>query len=551
MGRRERERVVRLPGRVDAGPVPEPRGDPGLVDRGPRRDLTGERAVDDRRVLGEPGRRVAVRPAAEILERLREVPVVQGHDRRDPVPVERLDDPAVVVEPRLVHRAVAFGQDPRPGDREPVRTDPEPGHEGDVVLEPVVLIARDVAGVPAADRSRPPAERVPDRHPAAVLADRALHLVRGRGGAPQETGALVGPILARRGLAHRHGAPAPTVEARTTSSVGRSTRRGPAPGSDRSSNRTWAASSPCRCTPCRMVVKRWVEMRGELQIVEPRERDVVRDRQTARPDGLEGTLGHGVVRTEDRVDAAVEELGRGGRSGGAAELSLDDEAVGRQTGALHRAPVAGEAILTRDGPPSPGDVGDPAVPQIDEVRGHHVGRMDVVDVDVARRPVRPPVPDEHRGQFGGEQPVDERVVQVVGGDDDAVEEPQPQDAAQGLLLGTVAEPQHHPGGLFGERIAHAMQELREVRVAEQIGRRDVHDDPDHARSPRGEGASRGVRSKVRAFDDGEDPVPGGRRHRTTVDDPRDGRPRDPAQGCELVERPGHGSPSPAMEALSP
>src|SRR4029450_302764 len=33
--------------------------------------------------------------------------------------------------------------------------------------------------------------------------------------------------------------------------------------------------------------ERRVEMRGELQIVEPRERDVVRDRQTARPDGPE------------------------------------------------------------------------------------------------------------------------------------------------------------------------------------------------------------------------------------------------------------------------
>src|SRR5207344_1894749 len=148
-----------------------------------------------------------------------------------------------------------LGEDPGPGDREPVRTDPQLGHQGDVVLEPVVLIARDVAGVPSEDRSRLAAERVPDRYPAAVLPDRALHLVRGRGGAPQEAGALVGPILARRGLAHRHGVPPPTVEARTTSSVGRSTRRGPAPGSDRNSNRTWAACSPWRCTPCRMVVK--------------------------------------------------------------------------------------------------------------------------------------------------------------------------------------------------------------------------------------------------------------------------------------------------------
>ena len=75
------------------------------------------------------------------------------------------------------------------------------------------------------------------------------------------------------------------------------------------------------------------------------------------------------------------------------------------------------------------------------------------------------------------------------GDDDAVEA-HAEDPVERLLLGPVAEPQHHPGRPLGEDVADALQELREVAVAEQPVRVDVEHDADDARAARGERPAR-------------------------------------------------------------
>jgi len=93
----------------------------------------------------------------------------------------------------------ALGLDPRPGDREPVGGDAELGHQRDVLLEPVVVVARHVARVAASDLAGGPAERVPDRGTAAVFVDGPLDLVGGGGGAPEE------PLGERRSWALRGG----------------------------------------------------------------------------------------------------------------------------------------------------------------------------------------------------------------------------------------------------------------------------------------------------------------------------------------------------------
>ena len=182
----ERQRVVGSTGRVDPRAVPEPGGHPGLVQGDPGMHVVPERAVDDRRVLGEPRGRVAVPPTALVLQRLRQVPVIERRQRGDAVAVQRVHQPAVVVEARLVRRPPPFGLDPGPRHRESVRPHPQAGHERHVLLVPVVLVARDVPGVPVTDRAGDPAERVPDGGAASVLVHRPLDLVGGRGDAPQE-----------------------------------------------------------------------------------------------------------------------------------------------------------------------------------------------------------------------------------------------------------------------------------------------------------------------------------------------------------------------------
>ena len=76
-----------------------------------------------------------------VLERLRQIPVVEGRVRLDAVREQLVDEAVVVVEPGLVHGATALGDDPRPRDREAVRVETELPHEAHVLRVAVVRVA--------------------------------------------------------------------------------------------------------------------------------------------------------------------------------------------------------------------------------------------------------------------------------------------------------------------------------------------------------------------------------------------------------------------------
>ena len=139
-------------------------------------------------VVAEVGHGVAVHPAAGVLQRLREVPVVQGGHGLDAPGAQPVHQAPVVVEALLVDRAGTVRDDPGPADREPVGVQAQAGHEIQVRVGPVIVVAGDRAGVAVRHGPRNLAERVPHRGSAAVFIGRALDLVRGRGHAKQETG---------------------------------------------------------------------------------------------------------------------------------------------------------------------------------------------------------------------------------------------------------------------------------------------------------------------------------------------------------------------------
>src|SRR5262249_19763255 len=100
---------------------------------------------------------------------------------------EQLVYEAVVeVETFRVRLAGALGEDPRPGDGEPIGVRAETLHQRDVLLVPVVVVVSDVAGVIVLDVPGSVAIGIPDRQALAVLVPRALDLVRGRADAPVE-----------------------------------------------------------------------------------------------------------------------------------------------------------------------------------------------------------------------------------------------------------------------------------------------------------------------------------------------------------------------------
>src|SRR5664280_247722 len=101
---------------------------------------------------------------------------------------QAVDQARVEVDALLVQRALAARHDPGPGDREAIDADAEIGHQVEILLPVVVVIAADVTGLAACRSAGLVAVGVPDRLPAAALVHRALDLVgRGRN-SPSEIG---------------------------------------------------------------------------------------------------------------------------------------------------------------------------------------------------------------------------------------------------------------------------------------------------------------------------------------------------------------------------
>src|SRR5829696_1150221 len=178
--------AVFVAGGMDAEAVTHPGRDPGFVQGDPEPDTIREGLVDDARVLCKAIARVPVGPAAHILQRLRQVPVVEREHRFDRALPQAVDEPAVEVEASLVGVTAPFGLDAGPGHREAIGMYPELGHQVEVFFQTVVLVAGDVARVAVNHLAWSMAKRVPDRRAAAVFVYRTFDLVGRRGRAPQE-----------------------------------------------------------------------------------------------------------------------------------------------------------------------------------------------------------------------------------------------------------------------------------------------------------------------------------------------------------------------------
>ena len=160
---------------------------PGLVDRAPGLHPALEFLEQDLAVVGEPVGDVGVEPAAPIVQRGGQVPVIQRAQRLDPGLEQAIDQAVVEGEALVVDGAPALGHDPAPADRESVGLEVEPLHQLDVLTPAIVVVAGHVAGVAVAHIARRVAEPVPDRGSRAIRHRRALDLIGRCRRTPQET----------------------------------------------------------------------------------------------------------------------------------------------------------------------------------------------------------------------------------------------------------------------------------------------------------------------------------------------------------------------------
>ena len=179
----------------------EYRDDPRLVVGRNRRDAIAKAMAYDVGVVGEAQRGVASRPSAAVLQRLRQVPVVQREVRRDAAREQPVDEPIVKVEPARIDRAGAARLHARPRDREAIPLQAQLAHQIEVCGQAVIVVASDITVAAVGDRAGHAAEAVPDRRSATVLGHGTFDLVRARRSAPHERRGLnCGSVSRHRSL---------------------------------------------------------------------------------------------------------------------------------------------------------------------------------------------------------------------------------------------------------------------------------------------------------------------------------------------------------------
>ena len=98
-----------------------------------------------RGVVREARGRIRLRPAAGILQRLRQIPVIERGQRPDAGFQHRIREPLVVVQTAGVGRAAAGGLNARPGDGESIGLQIQLLQQRDVVLVAMIAVAGDIA----------------------------------------------------------------------------------------------------------------------------------------------------------------------------------------------------------------------------------------------------------------------------------------------------------------------------------------------------------------------------------------------------------------------
>jgi hypothetical protein len=184
---REQPEAEFEPRRVHAQGVPEHRMLEGFVVRDPARHPVTDPPHDELHDIGETLCGGAVQPTSLVLQRLRQIPVVQRRQRLDAAREQAVDQPFIEVQPGFVCRPSPRRLYARPGDREAIGADAKVSEQREVFIEAVVVVAGDLGRLAARDAARCRAEAIPDGRPAPPLGQRAFDLEsRGRH-APEES----------------------------------------------------------------------------------------------------------------------------------------------------------------------------------------------------------------------------------------------------------------------------------------------------------------------------------------------------------------------------
>jgi hypothetical protein len=137
-------------------------------------------------IVGEGLGRIAILPASAVLQRLRQIPVVERAEGLNASFEQSVHQPLIEVHALLVRRARAGREDARPGGGEAKALQAHRLHDRDVLWIAMVEVVRHIAGITLKGLARRMRKRIPDTWTTAVCLVRALYLVARRGGSPKK-----------------------------------------------------------------------------------------------------------------------------------------------------------------------------------------------------------------------------------------------------------------------------------------------------------------------------------------------------------------------------
>ena len=125
-------------------------------------------------------------PAETVLQRLRQIPVIQRRIRRNAVRQQLVQQPIIEVEAFRVRRAVSVRKHPWPSDRETIGPDAELPDQTNVFLVSMIMVVGVVGIAAVFDLAWQMRKSIPDRAASSVFKDGALDLIGGRGRTPDK-----------------------------------------------------------------------------------------------------------------------------------------------------------------------------------------------------------------------------------------------------------------------------------------------------------------------------------------------------------------------------
>ncbi len=164
---------------------------PRLVERGPELHPVVQRPDNMGGIVREPAGNVAVEPAAPVVQRGGEVPVVQRDHRLDAVLQQPVHQPVVEGQACRIGRPPAGREEPAPGNAEAIGVEAQLRHQRDIALGQTVVIAGHVARLAVGRPARRMGKTVPDTGAGPVGQRRAFNLIGGGRGAPEKPGGNV------------------------------------------------------------------------------------------------------------------------------------------------------------------------------------------------------------------------------------------------------------------------------------------------------------------------------------------------------------------------